>query len=54
MVVGRVMGSWWVGFGVAMLWMVHPLKVESVAWVSERKDVLSGVFFWGAFWCALR
>lgn len=30
---------------VAVLFAVHPLRVESVAWVSERKDVLSGVFF---------
>ena len=30
---------------VAALFAVHPLRVESVAWVSERKDVLSGVFF---------
>jgi len=30
---------------VALLFAVHPLHVESVAWVSERKDVLS-TFFW--------
>jgi tetratricopeptide (TPR) repeat protein len=30
---------------VAALFAVHPLRVESVAWVSELKDVLSGVFF---------
>jgi tetratricopeptide (TPR) repeat protein len=30
---------------VAMLFAVHPLHVESVAWVAERKDVLSGLFF---------
>ena len=29
---------------VAVLFAVHPLRVESVAWVSERKDVLSGCF----------
>jgi tetratricopeptide (TPR) repeat protein len=30
---------------VAVLWAAHPLRVESVAWVAERKDVLSGVFW---------
>ena len=30
---------------VAALFAIHPLHVESVAWVSERKDVLSAVFF---------
>jgi len=32
---------------VSALFAVHPMHVESVAWVSERKDVLSGVFFFG-------
>lgn len=30
---------------VATIFAIHPLRVESVAWISERKDVLSGVFF---------
>jgi tetratricopeptide (TPR) repeat protein len=29
----------------AALWAMHPLRVESVGWVAERKDVLSGLFF---------
>ena len=32
----------WAG---ALLWAVHPLRVESVAWISGRKDVLSTFFF---------
>lgn len=29
----------------ALLWGVHPLRVESVAWITERRDVLCGLFF---------
>ena len=38
-------GALWRSAFVAAVFAVHPLRVESVAWVSERKDVLSGVFF---------
>ncbi len=38
-------GATWRSFVVAALFGVHPLHVESVAWVAQRKDVLSG-FFW--------
>lgn len=34
----------WRAFFFAALWAMHPLRVESVAWVTERKDVLSGFF----------
>ena len=37
-------GNPWRAFFFAALWAVHPLRVESVAWVTERKDVLSGFF----------
>ncbi len=39
----------WPAPTVALLWAVHPLQVESVAWISERKNVLSGLFFCAAF-----
>src|SRR5438105_3268610 len=38
-------GALWPSAFVAALFAIHPLHVESVAWISERKDVLSGVFF---------
>ena len=38
-------GCLWPSALVAVLFAVHPLRVESVAWVTERKDVLSGLFF---------
>jgi tetratricopeptide (TPR) repeat protein len=41
----RMTGAVWRSAFVAALFALHPLHVESVAWVSERKDVLSGLFF---------
>jgi tetratricopeptide (TPR) repeat protein len=38
-------GALWAPAFVAALFACHPLHVESVAWVAERKDVLSGLFF---------
>lgn len=35
---------WAAAFG-ALIFAIHPLRVESVAWVTERKDVLSGAFY---------
>jgi tetratricopeptide (TPR) repeat protein len=35
----------WLSFIVALLFAIHPLHVESVAWISERKDVLYSFFF---------
>ena len=34
----------------ALLWTSHPTRVESVAWITARKDVLSGVFFFLGLW----
>lgn len=38
-------GAIWASAFAAALFALHPLHVESVAWVSERKDVLSGLFW---------
>ena len=44
-VLGRMTGAFWRSALVAALFGLHPLHVESVAWISERKDVLSTLFF---------
>jgi tetratricopeptide (TPR) repeat protein len=41
----RMTGARWRSFLAAAFFGLHPLHVESVAWISERKDVLSGLFF---------
>ncbi|HOI72881.1 MAG TPA: tetratricopeptide repeat protein [Syntrophales bacterium] len=40
----RITKAFWQSFFVALLFALHPLHVESVAWISERKDVLSALF----------
>lgn len=45
MILNRMPGALWKSAFVAALFALHPLHVESVAWASERKDVLSA-FFW--------
>jgi tetratricopeptide (TPR) repeat protein len=42
--VRRLTGAGWRAFLVAALFSLHPMHVESVAWATERKDVLSGFF----------
>ncbi|MGB7567432.1 MAG: tetratricopeptide repeat protein [Chitinivibrionales bacterium] len=43
-------GKLWISGFIAALFALHPLHVESVAWVAERKDVLSAVFWFAALW----
>src|SRR5438876_1058381 len=50
----KLTGDLWPSLLVAIVFAVHPLRVESVAWVSERKDVLSGVFFMLTLWAYAR
>ncbi len=45
LVLRKMTGAFWSAAFVAAVFAIHPLRVESVAWVEERKDVLSGLFF---------
>lgn len=46
----NVPGAWF----AAAVFLLHPVHVESVAWITERKNVLSGVFALAAAWAYLR
>ncbi len=50
MALRRMTSALWPSFLVAILFGIHPLRAESVAWLSERKDVLSGLFCFLALW----
>lgn len=41
----RLAGGFWLSAFAAALFAWHPLRVESVVWITERKDVMSGCFF---------
>jgi Tfp pilus assembly protein PilF len=46
----RMTASPWPSGLTAALFLIHPLHVESVAWVAERKDVLCGLFWMLGIW----
>ncbi len=50
----RLTGALWPSAVVAALFAWHPLHVESVAWVAERKDVLCGFFWFFTLWAYAR
>jgi tetratricopeptide (TPR) repeat protein len=54
LVLQRMTRAFWRSAIVAALFALHPLRVESVAWVAERKDVLSGCFFLLTLWAYAR
>ena len=41
-------GAPWQSFAVALLFVVHPVHVETVAWISERKGLISTMFGWSS------
>ncbi|MBF0280100.1 MAG: tetratricopeptide repeat protein [SAR324 cluster bacterium] len=46
----QVRGAWWIG----LLFLCHPIYVQSVAWITERKNVLAGVFYLLTIWSYLQ
>jgi tetratricopeptide (TPR) repeat protein len=53
-VLKRITGNIWLSAFVAAAFALHPLRVESVAWLAERKDVLSAFFWMLTMWAYVR
>ena len=54
LILRKMTGALWRSAFVAALFAIHPLHVESVAWVAERKDVLSAFFWFLTIWAYVR
>lgn len=54
LILKRITGALWQSAFVSSLFALHPLHVESVAWVAERKDVLSAFFWMLTMWTYIR
>jgi tetratricopeptide (TPR) repeat protein len=53
--ISLLLGIRWQGsLLIALLFGIHPMRVESVAWVTERKDVLFGVFYLAALYLYIK
>jgi Flp pilus assembly protein TadD len=53
LILKRMTGAFWRSAMVAALFAWHPMHVESVAWIAERKDVLSALFWMLTMWAYL-
>ncbi len=49
----RLTGAYWRSAAATALFALHPLRVESVVWIAERKDLLSSFWFLAAIWLYL-
>jgi hypothetical protein len=54
LLLNQMTGALWRSAWVAAVFALHPLRVESVVWVAERKDVLSTLFWMLAVWAYVR
>src|SRR5665213_1053105 len=54
LILKRMTGAMWRSAFVAAFFALHPLRVESVVWISERKDVLSTLFWMLTVWAYIR
>src|SRR5208283_1784166 len=54
LLLNRLTGALWRSAWVAAIFALHPLRVESVLWVAERKDVLSTFFWMLTVWAYVR